>query len=95
MCCGTRLTTEPFRGITVFGRNDLMTEQSSGGGGTAMAFIIGAVVVVLAIVAWVVFSGGMNQTRKVEVDVDLPAIEAPSLPAVEPPTVPSPTSPAG
>lgn len=67
-----------------------MAEQSSGGGNTAMAFIIGAVVVVLAIVAWVVFSGGMSQTKKVDVDVDLPAIEAPTLPPVEPPAVPQP-----
>lgn len=60
---------------------------SNGGGNAGMAFIIGAVVVVLAIVAWVVFSGGMNQTKKVDVDVDLPKVEAPSIPA---PSVPSP-----
>ncbi len=53
---------------------------SNGGGNAGMAFIIGAVVVVLAIVAWVVFSGGMNQTKKVDVDVDLPKVEAPSIP---------------
>ena len=59
-----------------------MAEQSnSGGGNTGMAFIVGAVVVVLAIVAWVVFSGGMNQTKKVDVDVSLPKVEAPSIPA--------------
>lgn len=65
---------------------DNINNTGSGGGNTGMAFIIGAVVVVLAIVAWVVFSGGMNQTKKVDVDVDLPAIEAPSVPVPAAPT---------
>lgn len=54
---------------------------SNGGGNTGMAFIIGAVVVVLAIVAYFVFAGGgMTQTKKVDVDVSLPKVEAPSIP---------------
>ncbi len=59
---------------------DNINNAPSGGGNTGMAFIVGAVVVVLAIVAWFVFSGGMNQTKKVDVDVDLPKVEAPSVP---------------
>lgn len=53
------------------------------GGNTGMAFIIGAVVVVLAIVAYFVFArGGMGgaETKNVDVDVDLPAVSAPAVP---------------
>ena len=52
---------------------------NSGGGNTGLAFIVGAVVVVLAIVAYFVFvQGGMGgETKKVDVDVNLPSVEAP------------------
>ncbi|WP_428149356.1 hypothetical protein [Brevundimonas sp.] len=55
---------------------------SSGGGNTGLAFIVGAVVVVLAIVAYFVFArGGMGgDTRDVNVDVNLPSVEAPAVP---------------
>ncbi len=63
-----------------------MAEQTnSGGGNTGLAFIVGAVVVVLGVIAWVMFSGGMTQTKKVDVDVDLPKVEAPSVPTPAPP----------
>ncbi|NBB52988.1 hypothetical protein GVN24_32425 [Rhizobium sp. CRIBSB] len=60
-----------------------MAEQpASGSGNTGLAFIIGAVVVVLAIVAWFVFSGGVEpQTRQIDVDVTLPEVAPPRLPA--------------
>jgi hypothetical protein len=59
-----------------------MAEQSSSGGGNAgLAFIVGAVVVVLAIVAWFVFVRGMGgETRQVEVEVNLPEVSAPAVP---------------
>ncbi|HEV7228226.1 hypothetical protein [Brevundimonas sp.] len=61
-----------------------MAEQSnsSGGGNTGLAFIVGAVVVVLAIVAYFVFArGGMGgETKEVNVDVDLPEVSAPAVP---------------
>ena len=55
---------------------------NSGGGNTGLAFIVGAVVVVLAIVAYFVFtSGGMGgDTKDVKVDVNLPSVEAPAVP---------------
>lgn len=55
---------------------------NSGGGNTGLAFIVGAVVVVLAIVAYFVFtSGGMGgDTKDVNVDVNLPSVEAPAVP---------------
>lgn len=55
---------------------------SSGGGNTGLAFIVGAVVVVLATVAYFVFTGGGmgGDTKKVDVDVNLPSVEAPAAP---------------
>ena len=55
---------------------------NSGGGNTGLAFIVGAVVVVLAIVAYFVFvRGGVGtDTKSVDVDVNLPSVEAPAVP---------------
>ena len=61
-----------------------MAENSNSGGGNAgLAFIVGGVVVVLAIIAWFVFAGGgmTPETKDVNIDVDLPKIEAPAAPA--------------
>ena len=61
-----------------------MAENSNSGGGNAgLAFIVGGVVVVLAIIAWFVFAGGgmAPETKDVNIDVDLPKIEAPAAPA--------------
>ncbi|GAA0654659.1 hypothetical protein [Brevundimonas lenta] len=60
-----------------------MAENTSSGGNTGLAFIVGAVVVVLAIVAYFVFArGGMGgETKQVNVDVDLPEVSAPAVPA--------------
>lgn len=68
-----------LRGTTTMAEN---TNSSSGGGNTGLAFIVGAVVVVLAIVAYFVFArGGMGGDAKdVNVDVNLPSVEAPAVP---------------
>ncbi|WP_029416183.1 hypothetical protein [Brevundimonas bacteroides] len=54
---------------------------NSGGGNTGLAFIVGGVVVVLAIIAYFVFArGGMTpETKEVNVDVDLPEVAAPAV----------------
>lgn len=59
-----------------------MAEQTNSGGNTGLAFIVGAVVVVLAIVAYFVFArGGLGgETKKVDVDVNLPEVSAPAVP---------------
>jgi len=56
--------------------------NSGGGGNAGLAFIVGAVVVVLAIVAYFVFArGGMGgETKDVDVDVSLPEVSAPAVP---------------
>jgi len=59
-----------------------MNNSGGGGGNTGLAFIVGAVVVVLAIVAWFVFArGGAAPARQVDVNVKMPEVSAPSIPS--------------
>jgi hypothetical protein len=58
------------------------TSGNSGGGNAGLAFIVGGLLVVVAVIAYFVFArGGLDQTKKVDVDVNLPKVEAPKLPA--------------
>jgi hypothetical protein len=60
---------------------DNINNTGSGGGNAGLAFIVGAVVVVLAIVAWFVFMrGGAPETRDINVDVNVPEVSAPAVP---------------
>jgi hypothetical protein len=56
------------------------THTNSGGGGSGMAFIVGALVVVVAVIAYFVFTGGMTQKKKVDINVSAPQVEAPKVP---------------
>ena len=58
--------------------------NTGGGGNAGLAFIIGGIVVVLAIVAWFVFArGGMApEAKDINVDVNLPEVSAPAVPTV-------------
>jgi len=57
------------------------TNNSGGGGNAGLAFIVGGVVVVLAIVAYFVFArGSAPDTKDVNVDVNLPEVSAPAVP---------------
>ncbi len=60
--------------------------NNGGGGNAGMAFIIGGIVVVLAIVAYFVFArGGMApESKDINVDVDLPEVSAPAVPPTAP-----------
>ncbi|MFZ5670164.1 MAG: hypothetical protein ACOY4K_11770 [Pseudomonadota bacterium] len=66
-----------------------MAQQSSGGAVPWLAFILGGLLVVVAVVAWLVWSGANPPARPVEVDVRLPA--APRLPEPAPMPNPQPT----
>ena len=88
-----RVVVQPERNTTV----NVQPERR--GGGSAMAFIIGGLLVVVAIIAFVVWNGGANPVDKaadtnVDVDVNLPSLpeapKMPDLPNVEPPTLPAP-----
>ncbi|WP_374599018.1 hypothetical protein [Brevundimonas sp.] len=60
-----------------------MAENTSGGGGNAgLAFIVGGLLVVVAVIAWFVFGrgGGMGEAKDVNVDVNLPEVSAPATP---------------
>ncbi len=62
--------------------DNINNNPGGGGGNTGMAFIIGAVVVVLAIVAYFVFvRGGAPETKDIDVDVNLPEVSAPQVPS--------------
>jgi hypothetical protein len=57
--------------------------NTSGGGTTGLAFIIGAVVVVLAIIAYFVFMrGGVTPgAQSIDVNVKAPEVSAPAVPS--------------
>jgi len=72
-----------------------MAEGSNTGGGNAgMAFIVGALVVVVAVLAFLMFSGGFTQKKKVDVDISASAPQLPAAPKVpdapKPPSAPQP-----
>lgn len=58
------------------------TNNTGGGGNTGIAFIVGGLLVVVAIIAWFVFArGGVEApTKNVDVDVNLPSVDAPAAP---------------
>ena len=54
--------------------------NTSGGGNAGMAFIIGALVVVVAVIAFFVFTGGVTQKKSVDIKVSAPQLDAPKIP---------------
>ncbi|MGV8928135.1 MAG: hypothetical protein ACOH1E_00140 [Brevundimonas sp.] len=58
------------------------TNNTSGGGNSGIAFIVGGIVVVLAIVAYFVFARGgiAPESKDINVDVNLPEVSAPAVP---------------
>ncbi|GGL40245.1 hypothetical protein GCM10010983_41590 [Caulobacter rhizosphaerae] len=67
-------------GTTTRETNVAEETNTSGGGGTGMAFIIGALVVVVAVIAYFVFAGGVTQKKRVDINVSAPQVEAPKVP---------------
>ena len=57
------------------------TGSGSGGGNAGLPFIVGGIVVVLAVVAYFVFArGGETGSKDINVDVNLPEVSAPAVP---------------
>jgi len=65
--------------------SDNSTNSGGGGGNAGLAFIVGGIVVVVAIIAYFVFArGGMEpESKKIDVDVNLPEVSAPAVPGKE------------
>jgi len=60
-----------------------MAENTNGSGGNAgLAFIVGGLLVVVAVLAWFMFGrgGAVDDTKDINVDVDLPEVSAPAVP---------------
>ena len=58
-----------------------MTEQTGrGGGNSGLAFIVGALVVIVAVIAFVVYSGGFSQKKSIDVNVSASVPQLPDAP---------------
>ena len=75
--------------------------RGTGASGNLIAFIVGGLLVLVAVIGFVVWNGGQAAKQAadtvVDVDVTLPSLpdapklpDTPTLPPVEPPTLPSP-----
>jgi len=53
---------------------------SSSGGNGGLAFIVGGLVVIVAIIAFVVYSGGFSQKKSVDVNISASAPQLPDAP---------------
>ena len=53
---------------------------SNSGGNSGLAFIVGALVVVVAVIAFVVYSGGFTQKKSIDVNVSASAPKMPDAP---------------
>jgi hypothetical protein len=55
--------------------------DGNSGGGSAMAFIVGGLVVVVAVIGFLVYSGGFGAPSKtVNLNIKPPAVSAPAKP---------------
>ena len=66
--------------------NNTNNTGNGGGGNAGLAFIVGGIVVVLAIVAYFVFArGGLApEAKDINIDVNLPEVAAPAIPPTAP-----------
>jgi hypothetical protein len=57
-----------------------MAEGANHGGNSGLAFIVGALAVVVAVLAFFMMSGGLPQEKKVDVDISASAPKLPDAP---------------
>lgn len=63
-----------------------MAEQtSSSGGNSGLAFIVGGLVVIVAVLAFLMWSGGMTSKKQVDVNISASAPKLPDAPAPKAP----------
>lgn len=67
------------------------------GGGTGLAFLVGGLLVAVAVIAWLVFAGGrapVPETPDLNVDITVPTPRLPEVPdRPAPPELPRPSEP--
>jgi hypothetical protein len=56
---------------------DVQVQSNGGRGGMSIAIVI-LVIVILALVAWLVFGGGMTTKKEVDINIEAPAVTSPS-----------------
>jgi hypothetical protein len=56
---------------------DVQVQSNGGRGGLTTAIVI-LVIVILALVAWIVFGGGLTTKKEVDINIDAPAVTNPS-----------------
>lgn len=63
-----------------------MADNSSGGATPVLAFIVGGLLVVVAVIAFMMYSGGgaPSPSKSVDVNIKAPDISAPKVPDVVP-----------
>lgn len=57
-------------------------ESKSGGGNSGLAFIVGALVVVVAVLGFMMFSGGFTQKKSVDINISATAPKLPDAPKI-------------
>jgi len=61
---------------------DVQITQTPDSGGSGAGMVLGIVVVILlAVVAWFVFGGGLNRKTTANININTPGASAPSTPA--------------
>ncbi|WP_168075321.1 hypothetical protein [Caulobacter sp. SSI4214] len=57
-----------------------MAEETSGGGNSGLAFIVGGLVVLVAVLAFFMFNGGFSHKKQVDVNISASAPKLPDAP---------------
>ena len=69
-----------------------MADNSSGGGTPFLAFLVGALLVVVVVIGFAVYGGGIvTPSRHMDVNVSVPKPSMPSTPNPQPMPTPAPT----
>lgn len=59
-----------------------MAETREGGGSTPwLAFLVGALIVVVAVIAYFMYTGNKPATKSVDVNINTPEVSAPAAPS--------------
>ena len=57
-----------------------MAEETRGGGNSGLAFIVGGLVVLVAVLAFFMFNGGLSHRKQVDVNISASAPKLPDAP---------------